>query len=63
MASVCGAVYFDIVFDIPADQSFTYRIDDKNEAAAGKRAMVPFGRRDCLGYIIAERNELPCGVK
>ena len=63
MASVTGALYFDLVFDIPADQSFTYRIDDKNEAAVGKRAMVPFGRRDCLGYIIAERKELPIGVK
>ena len=56
------AVYYDLVFDIPSDQSFTYRIDDKNEASAGKRAMVPFGRRDCLGYIIAERDELPQGV-
>jgi len=54
--------YFDIIFDIPAEQSFTYQIDDKNEASAGKRAMVPFGRRDCLGYIIAERESLPEGV-
>jgi primosomal protein N' (replication factor Y) len=53
------AVYFDLVFDIPTDQSFTYSIDEKGAASAGKRAMVPFGSRDCLGYIIAERESLP----
>ena len=51
--------FFDLVFDIPPDQSFTYLIDDKAESAVGKRAMVPFGRRDCLGYIIAKREEPP----
>ena len=55
--------FFDLVFDIPADQSFTYRIDEKGQASPGKRAMVPFGRRDCLGYIIAERENPPEGVK
>jgi len=57
------AAYYDLVFDIPAEQSFSYQIDDKCEAAIGKRVMVPFGRRDCLGYIIAERDNLPDGVK
>ena len=56
------SVYFDLIFDIPAEQSFSYQIDDKQEAAVGKRAMVPFGRRDCLGYIIAQRDNLPEGV-
>lgn len=51
--------FFDLVFDIPLDQSFTYRVDVNGEAAAGKRAMVPFGRRDCLGYIISQRESLP----
>jgi primosomal protein N' (replication factor Y) len=57
------ASLFDLVFDIPSDHSFTYRIDGKGEAAVGKRAMVTFGRRDCLGYIIGERENLPQGVK
>jgi primosomal protein N' (replication factor Y) len=57
------AAFFDLVFDIPAEQSFTYRIDNKNEAAVGKRAMVPFGKRDCLGYITSERENPPEGVK
>jgi len=55
--------FFDIVFDIPAEQTFTYLIDEKGLASAGKRAMVPFGRRDCLGYIIAQRDEPPSGIK
>jgi len=57
------AAYFDLVFDIPLDNSFTYHTDEKNEAAIGKRAMVPFGKRDCLGYIIGERDNPPQGVK
>ncbi|MCL2411443.1 MAG: primosomal protein N' [Treponema sp.] len=55
--------FFDLVFDIPSDQTFTYKIDDKKRAAVGKRAMVPFGSRDCLGYIIAERESPPEHVK
>jgi primosomal protein N' (replication factor Y) len=58
------AAYFDLVFDIPANQTFTYRLDEKAEAAVGKRAMVPFGRRgrDILGYIVAGRESPPEGV-
>ena len=53
---------FDLVFDIPSEHSFTYLTDEKCEAEVGKRAMVALGRRDCLGYIIAERETLPEGV-
>ena len=58
-----AGVFFDLIFDIPADQSFTYKIDDKELASAGKRAMVPFGRRESLGYIIAQRENPPEGIK
>ena len=57
------AAFFDLVFDIPSEQSFTYSADEKGSAAVGKRAMVPFGSRDCLGYILAERESPPEGVK
>jgi primosomal protein N' (replication factor Y) len=57
------AKFFDLVFDIPTDQSFTYLADDKGLASIGKRAMVPFGRRDCTGYIIAEKEYPPENVK
>jgi primosomal protein N' (replication factor Y) len=56
-------LYLDLVFDIPASQTFSYRRDEKGEAAVGKRAMAPFGRREVLGYIIGERDSLPPGVK
>ena len=55
--------FFDLIFDIPAEQAFTYQIDDKGIAAVGKRAVVPFGRRESTGYIVAERNAPPEGVK
>ena len=58
------AVWYDLVFDIPAPQAFTYRADIKDEAAVGKRAMAPFGNRgrDSLGFIIAERAAPPEGL-
>ena len=51
--------YFELVFNIPLERVFTYRGDEKGEAAFGKRAMVPFGGRDCLGYVIGERENPP----
>jgi len=58
-----AAGYFDLIFDIPSCQTFTYQIDDKALASVGKRAMVPFGRRDCLGFIIAQKDDPPSGIK
>jgi len=55
-------VYFDLVFNIPTGRAFSYLADEKGEAAAGKRAMVPFGGRDCLGYITGQKNSLPPGM-
>jgi len=56
--------WFDLVFDIPADRAFTYRVDEKGAAAVGKRALAPFGTRgrDSLGYIIAERDAPPQNI-
>jgi primosomal protein N' (replication factor Y) len=51
--------YLDILFDLPLKNSFCYRRDGKGEAALGKRAMVPFGNRECLGYIAGEHDEPP----
>ena len=58
-----AAGYFELIFDIPSSQSFTYQIDDKALASVGKRAMVPFGRRDALGFIIAQKDEPPLDIK
>ncbi|MDR2397700.1 MAG: primosomal protein N' [Spirochaetaceae bacterium] len=57
------AVYYvDMVFDLPLQQVFTYQADPKKEAALGKRGIAPFGRRECLGYIIREHAEAPPGI-
>jgi primosomal protein N' (replication factor Y) len=58
-----SALYYDLVFDIPSKAAFTYLGDEKGEAAPGKRAIVPFGRRETLGYIIACRDTPPEGIK
>jgi len=55
--------YFDLVFNIPSERAFSYMGDEKGEAAAGKRAMVPFGGRDCLGYITSQKDSPPPGIK
>jgi primosomal protein N' (replication factor Y) len=56
--------FFDVVFDVPTPQTFTYRVDaaTKGEAGVGKRVLAPFGRRDLVGYIIAEREQAPAGL-
>ncbi|MDR0374342.1 MAG: primosomal protein N' [Treponema sp.] len=55
--------YIDVVFDIPANSSFTYRIDDKSAACVGKRVMAPFGRRNALGFVVGERDALPAELE
>ncbi|WP_304225627.1 primosomal protein N' [Gracilinema caldarium] len=55
-------VYFELVFDVPLQQRFTYAQDDKGETVVGKRVMAPFGRREVLGYVIGERETLPEGI-
>ncbi|MDR3343462.1 MAG: primosomal protein N' [Treponema sp.] len=54
--------YLELIFDIPTNQVFTYRMDAKGEGRLGKRAIAPLGRREALGYIIGERATLPEGV-
>ncbi|MCL2070070.1 MAG: primosomal protein N' [Treponema sp.] len=56
------APYFDLVFNIPGDRVFCYRADEKGEAEPGKRAMVPFGSRDCLGFVVEARQSPPDGI-
>ncbi|MDR2661775.1 MAG: primosomal protein N' [Treponema sp.] len=54
--------YLEIIFDIPLKNSYTYLADEKGEAAPGKRVMVPFGRREALGYVIGEHPQPPRGL-
>ena len=61
--TVKDTVYFDLIFNIPSGRIFSYRIDEKEEASPGKRAMVPFGGRDCLGFITSRRDGPPQGIE
>lgn len=56
--------FFDLVFDVPMPQTFTYRVDSttKGEAGVGKRVLAPFGRRELVGYVIAGREQAPAGL-
>jgi primosomal protein N' (replication factor Y) len=54
-----SSLYIEIIFDIPLNQTFTYLIDEKGEAAVGKRVMSPFGKRELLGYVIATKDYPP----
>ncbi|MDR0557871.1 MAG: primosomal protein N' [Treponema sp.] len=58
--------YVDVVFDIPANSSFTYRIDGKGAACVGRRVMAPFGRRggrSALGFVVGGRDAPPPGLE
>ena len=59
---VSNSPYFELVFNIPLDRTFSYRVDEKGDAAVGKRAMASFGGRDCLGYIVGQRDSPPPDV-
>jgi len=54
--------YFELVFDLPLNRSYSYRGDEKGAAAVGKRVMAPFGRREVLGFVVAESEAPPEGV-
>ncbi|MDR0402871.1 MAG: primosomal protein N' [Treponema sp.] len=58
-----GGAYVEVVFDIPLAAAYSYKTDEKGEAAPGKRAMVPFGKRDIMGYIVAKHDSPPAGLE
>lgn len=57
-----GSPFVEIVFDVPLDRAFTYRLDDKAASRVGVRVMAPFGKREALGYVVAEKTEAPEGL-
>lgn len=56
------APYFELIFNLPLSRRFTYRADEKGEAAVGKRALVPFGRREMTGFVVGECAGKPDGL-
>ncbi|MCL2094450.1 MAG: primosomal protein N' [Treponema sp.] len=55
--------YYDLAFNLPLGQVYTYKEDSKGEAQVGKRAMAILGKKDCLAYIVAQRETPPPGLK
>ncbi|MBW7957393.1 MAG: primosomal protein N' [Deltaproteobacteria bacterium] len=57
--------FAEIAVALPIDSTFTYRIPEEleSEAALGKRALVPFGKRLVTGYIIGLHSSPPPGIK
>jgi primosomal protein N' (replication factor Y) len=54
--------YLELIFNLPLQQAFTYRADEKGEGCVGKRAAAPFGRRELTGFIIGETEKPPEGI-
>ncbi|MDR0585990.1 MAG: primosomal protein N' [Treponema sp.] len=63
MSETHSPAYVDIIFDIPLKTTYSYRADEKGEAAPGKRAMVPLGKREVLGYIVAKHAGPPANLE
>ncbi len=54
--------YPEVVFNLPVDKVFFYRIDKEAALETGMRVMVPFGSRRMTGYVLAVHDELPVTV-
>ena len=54
--------YFQLVFGLPPNRRFVYRADADGKAAVGKRAMVPFSRRELTGFIVGSGSTPPTDV-
>ncbi|NOY09946.1 MAG: primosomal protein N' [Spirochaetes bacterium] len=54
--------YPEVVFNLPVDKAFFYRIDKKLKLETGMRVMVPFGSRRMTGYVLAVHDEPPVSV-
>ncbi|HXI09707.1 MAG TPA: primosomal protein N', partial [Thermodesulfobacteriota bacterium] len=57
--------YAEIAVELPLEHTFTYSVPEslRAEAALGKRALVPFGKRTVTGYITATSSKPPAEVK
>ncbi len=62
-APVKQGLFAEIVFDLPLDQAFTYRVPDelRSQLAIGKRVLAPFGRGDRAthGFVVQLTDKVP----
>jgi len=57
------SVYAEVVFALPLDQSYSYRVPEDMAAGlmVGMRVLAPLGRRCLTGYVIKVRHRRPVG--
>ena len=53
--------YVDVAFNLPAKRAFTYARGSLADAMVGRRVVCPFGRRDLVGFVVAEHGAAPDG--
>ncbi len=56
------ALFVEVALPLPLRQTFTYRLLD-SPPSLGVRAVVPFGKRQLTGYIVAIHQSLPDGPR
>lgn len=57
--------FAEIAVELPLESTFTYAVPEElgKDAAIGKRALVPFGKRLVTGYIVGFNSSPPADVK
>lgn len=53
--------YADVYLPVPKDGSFTYIIPEQMNIVPGVRVVVPFGRRNLMGFVANTHNNKPQG--
>jgi primosomal protein N' (replication factor Y) len=50
-----SSIYIDVAVALPVYSTFTYEVPEalSSQASAGKRVLVPFGKRKVTGYVLA----------
>ena len=54
--------YAEVVFNIPVDRSFIYKLPSNSPGDMGYRVMAPFGAKKKMGCIISVKSEVPDGT-
>jgi len=57
------SVYAEVVFALPVDRAYTYRVPDQLAAMVdlGMRVLAPLGRQDLTGFVVRIRSRRPSG--
>lgn len=56
------SAFANLVFDLPLDRTFTYRVPENLDPEIGMRVMAPFGRRSLPGFVLERPDSTPVSV-